>query len=209
MKKSFLARIVFINLVVLSGLIGNAQILRADTNQIKNSELAKVLEPKDTTKAKYKIIPRVATIRSAMVPGWGQIYNRQYWKVPLVAAAFGVNIYFIVDNNQKYVRFLSSYKTAYNLSSTATVPVVDFDGTTRELTAAQLKKRVDVYRRYRDGSYLILLVVWAANIVDANVTAHLKTFDLTDDISLKVQPSLSSPNVMSPVFGAKLTLAFK
>ena len=65
------------------------------------------------------------------------------------------------------------------------------------------------YRKNRDGSYLILLAVWAANIVDANVTAHLKTFDMTDDISLKIQPTFSSPDIMEPVFGAKLILAFK
>jgi hypothetical protein len=152
-----------------------------------------------------------------MVPGWGQFYNRQYWKLPLVAGAFAVNIYFIVQNNNKYLYYREQLKGAIDANvTTKTVYLYDtkddIDLTkrvSRDYSQDQLSNIVSGYRKNRDGSYLILFAVWAANIVDANVTAHLKTFDMTDDISLKIQPTFSSPDIMEPVFGAKLILAFK
>jgi hypothetical protein len=151
-----------------------------------------------------------------MVPGWGQIYNRQYWKLPLVAAAFAVNIYFIVYNDTRYHYYKGYLGQTYPPQSFATVNVPLFNNFNekgeqvfREFNQATLNNAVAGYRKNRDGSYLILLAVWAANIVDANVTAHLKTFDMTDDISLKIQPNFSSPDIMEPILGAKLILAFK
>ena len=184
-----------------------AQILKADTIQIPKDDLTKVAKSLDSGKKQYKIIPRIATIRSAMVPGWGQIYNRQYWKLPILAAGFGVNVYFIIHNNENYQLFRSNYQelTAKGLTSV----LVNYNGITRDMTAAQLKAGTQYYHRYRDTAILFILVIWAANIIDANVTAHLKTFDLTDDISMKVQPAVTTPFMNSPAFGAKITLALK
>lgn len=192
---------------LLTSFFVQAQTLKVDTVQIPKEDLAKVSKSLDTGKKQYKIIPRIATIRSAMVPGWGQIYNRQYWKLPILAAGFGVNIYFIIHNNENYQLFRSNYQelTAKGLTS---VPVT-YNGITRDMTAAQLKAGTQYYHRYRDTAILFVLVIWAANIIDANVTAHLKTFDLTDDISMKVQPAVTTPFMNSPVFGAKITLALK
>ena len=191
------------------------QVIRIDTSKIVNiDKKIKVYSKQDSLKKFYKIIPRTATIRSAMVPGWGQVYNRQYWKLPFVAGAFAVNIYFIVRNDMRYHYYRNILGTTYAGGTTATattfkVPIYDDLASIREYNQDQLNNIVAGYRKNRDGSYLILLAVWAANIVDANVTAHLKTFDMTDDISLKIQPTFSSPDIMEPVFGAKLILAFK
>ena len=191
------------------------QVIRIDTSKIVNiDKKIKVYSKQDSLKKFYKIIPRTATIRSAMVPGWGQVYNRQYWKLPLVAGAFAVNIYFIVRNDMRYHYYRNILGTTYAGGTTATattfkVPIYDDPASIREYNQDQLNNIVAGYRKNRDGSYLILLAVWAGNIVDANVTAHLKTFDMTDDISLKIQPTFSSPDIMEPVFGAKLILAFK
>ena len=191
------------------------QVIRIDTTKIVNiDKKIKVYSKQDSLKKFYKIIPRTATIRSAMVPGWGQVYNRQYWKLPLVAGAFAVNIYFIARNDMRYHYYRNILGATYagGTTSTATtfkVPIYDDPASIREYNQDQLNNIVAGYRKNRDGSYLILLAVWAANIVDANVTAHLKTFDMTDDISLKIQPTFSSPDIMEPVFGAKLILAFK
>ena len=193
------------------------QVIRIDTTKIVNiDKKIKVYSKQDSLKKFYKIIPRTATIRSAMVPGWGQVYNRQYWKLPLVAGAFAVNIYFIVYNDTRYHYYKGYLGQTYPPQSIATVNVplynsVDSEGKQvyRDFNQDTLNNAVAGYRKNRDGSYLILLAVWAANIVDANVTAHLKTFDMTDDISLKIQPTFSSPDIMEPVFGAKLILAFK
>lgn len=191
------------------------QVIRIDTSKIVNvDKKIKVYSKQDSLKKFYKIIPRTSTIRSAMVPGWGQVYNRQYWKLPLVAGAFAVNIYFIARNDMRYHYYRNILGETYagGTAPTATtfkVPIYDDPANIREYNQDQLNNIVAGYRKNRDGSYLILLAVWAANIVDANVTAHLKTFDMTDDISLKIQPNFSSPDIMEPVFGAKLILAFK
>lgn len=193
----------------------DGQVIRIDTSKIVNiSKKIRVYSKEDSLKKFYKIVPRTATIRSAMVPGWGQFYNRQYWKLPIVAGAFAVNIYFIARNDMRYHYYKNILGNTYangttSPSTTFNVPLYDDARTVREYNQDQLNNIVAGYRKNRDGSYLILLAVWAANIVDANVTAHLKTFDMTDDISLKIQPTFSSPDMMEPIFGAKLILAFK
>jgi hypothetical protein len=202
----------YINLVVMAlclafGFSTSAQTSKVDTN---HAVVQKSIS-KDSLKSSYKIIPRVATLRSAMVPGWGQIYNRQKWKLPFIAAAFGVNIYFIAYNDIRYHYYENLYGSFFPTDgSTAptSIPILMPDGSTVQREKASVKRIVDGYRRNRDFSYLFLIVTWAANIVDANVTAHLKTFDLTDDISLKVQPTISNPRITEPVFGAKLTFDF-
>jgi Family of unknown function (DUF5683) len=193
------------------------QSIKMDSSfSMKIDTTIKKLSKKDSLKKYYKIIPRLSTIRSAMVPGWGQITNRQYWKLPIVAGAFAVNIFFIVYNDTRYhyyKRYLGlTYATEGNPFpiTSVNVPIYnDPNNSTRDFDQAQLNNAVSGYRRNRDGSYLLLAVTWAANIIDANVTAHLKTFDITDDISMKIQPTFSSPEIAQPVFGAKLTLAFK
>ncbi len=193
------------------------QIINIDTSKIVNvGKKIRIYSKEDSLKKFYKIVPRTATLRSLMVPGWGQVYNRQIWKVPFVAAAFAVNIYFILYNDTRYNYYKGYLGQTYPPQSIALVNVPLYDNfdnegkqVYREFNQATLNNAVAGYRKNRDGSYLILFAVWAANIVDANVTAHLKTFDMTDDISLKIQPTFSSPDIMEPVFGAKLILGFK
>lgn len=190
-----------------------SQKIVVDTSKITVKDtLVKKLSKKDSLKKFYKIIPRISTIRSAMVPGWGQINNRQPWKLPFIAGAFGVNIFFIIYNDTRYHYYKDYLQQASDqgLASTATLSVPLYNQSiSRDYNSNQLNTIVSGYRRNRDGSYLLLAVVWVANIIDANVTAHLKTFDMTDDISLKIQPTITSPDMATPVFGAKLTFAFK
>ncbi len=212
-----------------------SQSISVDTSKLVRLEnIKKVLTKQDSIKKGLKIIPRMSTIHSAMVPGWGQIDNRQYWKLPLVAGAFGTAIFFIAYNDIRYHHYRSFLQQSYipvfpnqNPSSKTKVIIYNTflkneDGSdakdsngnlipaTREFDQNQLNSIVGGYRKNRDGSYLLLFVAWAANIVDANVTAHLKTFDVSDDISLKIQPTFSNPEFgMMPIYGAKLTLAFK
>ena len=207
-------------LVLLIFLLGfifyiQGQSIKVDSSiTFKKDTLIQKLSKKDSLKKYYKIIPRLSTIRSAMVPGWGQITNRQYWKLPIIGVAFGVNIFFIVANDTRYHYYRNylglTYQSSGNPFPITNVSVPKYeDGIPRDLNQDQLNSVVSYHRRFRDFSYLFLVVTWAANIIDANVTAHLKTFDITDDISFKIQPTFSSPDIAQPVFGAKLTLAFK
>jgi hypothetical protein len=193
------------------------QSIKVDTSFfVKKDSVIQKLSKKDSLKKYYKIIPRLSTIRSAMVPGWGQYTNRQYWKLPIVAGAFAVNIFFIIYNDTRYHYYKNYLGLTYQTDgnpfpiTSVNVPIYkDANNTTRDYNQDQLNNIVSNYRRNRDGSYLLLAVTWAANIIDANVTAHLKTFDITDDISFKIQPTFSSPGIIEPVVGAKFILAFK
>jgi hypothetical protein len=164
----------------------------------------------------YKIIPRQATLKSLMIPGWGQLYNRQYWKLPLVAGAF-ITLGMIANYNQ--VRY-SKYRDYYYLVSVhpedpkyvppATVAVPYEDGVTRDLDVNQLKRINDGFRRNRDYTYIGMVLAWALNVVDANVSAHLKTFDVSDDLSLYVKPIMEiDPLSQGMVSGLSLSFNFK
>jgi Family of unknown function (DUF5683) len=228
-------KLLFLIIVINFSTKIQSQSISVDTNKsVKLENFKKVLTKQDSIKKGFKIIPRMSTIHSALVPGWGQIDNRQYWKLPIVAGAFGTVAFFIIYNDKRYQYYKNYLKDTYipifpsqNPPSKVFVTLYntyqkDGDGNeikdangnpvpvTREFNQDQLNNAVSGYRRNRDYSYLFLLVAWAANIVDANVTAHLKTFDVTDDISLKIQPTLTNPEFgMMPIYGAKLTLAFK
>ncbi|WP_157580282.1 DUF5683 domain-containing protein [Rudanella lutea] len=159
------------------------------------------------------IIPRKATLRSIMLPGLGQAYNRDFWKIPLIYAGIGTSIYFLVDNNREYLKFENAYRVAYNDTTngpgqgTALVYIRSRNSEQR-LGVAQLKSATSTYQRYRDMNVIITVALWALNAIEANVAAHLKTFDLSDDLSLRIRPNLRSVSGTT-VPGVRLTLNFK
>ncbi len=165
---------------------------------------------------KNKIIPRVSTLHSLMVPGWGQINNRQYWKLPLVAGAF-ISLGLIANyNHVRYMKYRDYYyivsphteDPTYVPPSTVAVPYED--GVIRDLDVNQLKRLNDGFRRNRDYTYIGIVVAWAFNVVDANVSAHLKTFDVSDDISLKIKPNFEFDPISKGMFSSvSLTFNFK
>jgi hypothetical protein len=178
-------------------------------NQVKKDSVK-------VTNMPYKIIPRQATLKSLMIPGWGQLYNRQYWKLPLVAGAF-ITLGMIANYNQ--VRY-SKYRDYYFVVSVhpedpkyvppATVAVPYEDGVTRDLDVNQLKRINDGFRRNRDYTYIGMVLAWALNVVDANVSAHLKTFDVSDDLSLHVKPIMEiDPLSQAMVSGLSISFNFK
>jgi len=161
-----------------------------------------------------KIIPRQATIRSIILPGLGQLYNRDYWKIPMVYAGLGASIYFLIDNNRQYLLYEDAYRVAYNDitkgvgNGTATI-YIRSRKSEQELGVAQLKRATSIYRGYRDLNVIITIAIWALNAVEANVAAHLKTFDLSDDLSLRVQPNLHPTITGTSVPGVRLTINWK
>ena len=183
---------------------------REETLEIKDSVILK------TEVKPFKIIPRQATIKSAIIPGWGQLYNRQYWKLPLVAGAF-ITLGLIANfNHERYMKYRDFYyivsphteDPSYVPPSTVAVPYED--GVIRDLDVNQLKRLNDGFRRNRDYTYIGMVLAWTFNVVDANVSAHLKTFDVSDDISLKVKPTVDyQPFSQSLVSGITLSFNFK
>ncbi|MEZ0539631.1 DUF5683 domain-containing protein [Fibrella arboris] len=158
-----------------------------------------------------KIVPKRAAILSLMLPGLGQIYNGQKWKVPFIYAGFGTFGYFIVDFTSKYKTYLAGYTEAYNKPD---VPGQDPSRTKtafvygNERSLNYLKASVDYWRRWRDYNIIFTALFWGLNVVDANVTAHLKTFDISDSLTLKYDPVIL-PSVSGFVPGIRLTMNFK
>ncbi len=202
--------------------VGNSVLTNTDSTSLDSPDTLRVTAKQEA--AIHKIIPRKATIRSLMLPGLGQAYNRQYYKIPFIYAGFGVMGYLFVryralakEAEVGYRRLLygdkvgSDYETGLDLGlyppnivgdillvkvpnqkvEEVEIGVSPFsDNKVVFRTTANAKNAYDTFRRYRDLNLLLSGVLWAINIVEANVAAHLKTFDLTDDISMRVDPNV-------------------
>lgn len=176
---------------------------------VKDTTMLNVLLQKiDSTHIKpFKINPKLATKKSAMLPGWGQVYAKQYWFIPIIYAGFGASAYSILFNAKRY----QAFRTAYFLASDtkATEGEVTINKVTKKYSVSVLKLGTNYYRRYRDLSWLSIPVVWAINILEINVAAHLKSFDMSDDISMKIEPSFEPSYTGLPTLGGKVVFAFK
>lgn len=122
-----------------------------------------------------------ASILSAVVPGAGQVYNKKYWKVPIIYASLATSIYFIKDNQNKLTTYHDAYITR---SNGGTDDYIDIYNNSQLLTI------VDYYERNRDVSYIIAGAIYLLNIVDASVDAHLFDFDISEDLSLNTTPKI-------------------
>lgn len=140
---------------------------------------------------KQQHVPQKATRRSAILPGWGQIYNGQYWKLPLVYAAIGIPAYTFVYNNTWYKKTRDAYDIVVNQD---TARYDEIDPKLQGLDAESLQYYRNDFRRNRDYSVLFFLIAWGLNVVDATVSGHLKAFDISDDLSMKVHPQYNPLN---------------
>ena len=155
-----------------------------------------------------------ATTLACIFPGAGQIYNRSYWKVPFVVGGFASMIYCIDWNNRGFQRF----KKAYNLLSDydehpenyPNGPTDEFHG---RYSADFIKNLRDNYRRNRDLCIILSGALYVLQIIDAHVDAHLKDYDISDDLSMNLEPLVNYTYVPTlqgnrPVFGFNLSLNF-
>ncbi len=125
-----------------------------------------------------------AAIYSALLPGLGQAYNGEYWKIPVYYTGLLAAGYFVYFNNLNYVRFKRIYTEATNPDISYTGPV----------TSDQAKYYKDSYRRLRDYSIVALGLVYILQIIDANVFAVMYDFEVTDDISIRMEPTVITPD---------------
>ncbi len=125
--------------------------------------------------------PRKATIWALTLPGAGQIYNKKYWKVPILYAGFAGLGYAVAFNQGEYKRFGDDYKKAVD-DDPNTVP--DY-----QASAEQLRDKRNYYKKYRDLSIIGIAALYALQALDANVDAHLSSFDVNDDLSFNLAPS--------------------
>jgi len=170
------------------------------TGGIPEPEVLPAPTARDTLDWRQRHSPRKASILSAVAPGAGQIYNRKYWKAPIVWAGLGTAVYFINDNTREYKR----YRTAYLALVDGDPDTVDeFEG---QFSPEQVLNVTDTYRRWRDLSYIAFGLVYMLNVVDASVDAHFVRFDVGRDLTMGVGPSLSTAALGVPGLSLALTL---
>jgi hypothetical protein len=160
---------------------------------------------------KWKPDPQRALWLALVIPGGGQIYNRKYWKLPIIYGGFVGCIYAMMWNNMMY----KDYSQAY-------IDITDSDPTTasynkflhlgRQITPANeeryikiFKSRKDKYRRWRDLSFFCMIGVYAVSVIDAYVDAELSSFDISKDLSMKVRPTvIGNRSSQNPLYATSL-----
>jgi len=142
--------------------------------------------------------PRTATIRSAILPGWGQYYNKKYWKIPLVYGAIGTCAGLFYYNLNEYHEFRDAYKDRLAGNPNPKYAYLD----NNRLIQAQR-----FYQRNRDLSLLLTVAFYALNIIDANVDAHLGQFNVNSNLSLRpeIKPD---EQYIRPTFGVAFNYQF-
>ena len=140
------------------------------------------------------------TTWAMLLPSSGQIINKKYWKAPIVLAGLGASIYYVIDNSTEMNLFLENWE--YETDGDAFYMSINDDGKTVRVltessltdnngnlyTESNLKDGAYFYRRNRDLSYLSFFGVYLLSVIDANVDAHMKFFDASEDISMRVIP---------------------
>lgn len=180
----------------------------------KDTMAVKVVRGVDSTFLNHS--PRKAAIRSAIIPGWGQVYNKQIWKVPIVYGALGTTAAVFVYNIKNYRDFRFAYQAKYNASKlpqgSPRADSADFFKIRPELRdnpnwdLVNLRLYRDEFRKNIDYSVLVFILFWGLNVADAAAAAHLRTFDVSPDLSLQIKPGRS---YMGGTHGLSLVLAFK
>ena len=139
--------------------------------------------------------PTKATWLALVIPGGGQIYNRKYWKLPIVYGGFAGCAYALTWNGKMYKDYQAAYVDAVNekwdsSSITDLLPPGYIDRVSHSQITETLRKRKDTYRRWRDLSIFAFIGVYLISVVDAYVDAELSNFDIGPDLSMKVEPTL-------------------
>lgn len=155
-----------------------------------------------------------ATTLSFICPGAGQVYNKSYWKVPIVIGGM-VSMAYVIDwNTRGFKRYRDAYKLRADFDAN---PGKYPDGVSKDefqgrYPASYLKNLRDAYRRNRDLSIILTAAVYAFQIMDAHVDAHLKDFDVSDDLTVRVEPMFDYQYLpmygANPVYGLNLNFSF-
>ncbi|GAB3421531.1 DUF5683 domain-containing protein [Niabella aquatica] len=159
---------------------------------------------RETDSAKLKDprarIPRKAAIRSAVLPGWGQVYNKKIWKLPFVYGAIGGTGYYFFYNVKWYKDFRDGVRVVDALARSTSSPKDSsgYKGLDRVVRLTYENTGIETLRYYRDDfrrdaaySAIYFLIAWGLNVIDATVDAHLSSFDISPDLAFKIQPGYS------------------
>ena len=184
-------QIFIIGICILLASTVNAQHLQGDTLHIESLKHERVVSPKK------------AAMLSAVLPGLGQIYNRKYWKLPILYGGIGLMVYGLSWNNKTYIEYRNAYVDwSYEMDGVPNnqryLDILSIDTQASLLNGdidedwflEQLENKKDSYRRDRDLLIFGSIALYVLNILDASVDAHLSDFDISEELSMKIEPSI-------------------
>ena len=193
--------------------------IKADSSRIEaaaDSTVRSVMLAADSlpkpAQIKMEFKPDPKAVLMALVPGLGQIYNRKFWKLPIVYGGLMGCMYAVTWNNRNYQDYSTAYKDIMMDAEEPNRPVEEFHTSWQDFLGVgydpkewvtntnfqtQLKNRKDYYRRYRDLSIIITVGVYALSIIDAYVDAQLFDFDISPDLSMHWEPSVTPQTAYS------------
>lgn len=138
-----------------------------------------------------------ASVLSTVIPGAGQVYNKKYWKVPIVYATMGTALYFANENMQSFKKYKNALENRNNGQEDLYPNVSD----------SEMLTVIDFYQRNRDISYILTAVAYILNIVDASVDAHLFDFNINENLSVSTQTTINTNfNNIQPVLSFQIKL---
>ena len=170
-----------------------------DTDTLKKSPL----KVRDSLS---KHIPRIATRRSAILPGWGQAYNHEYWKIPIVYGILAIPITLFFYNDSYYKKTKFAFEARFKQANGDTSDVAAIDPELVNLGIVSLQTYRNAFRKNRDYSILWFFLAWGLQVADATVFAHLNQFDVSNDLTMQVKPQF---NPLSMSTGLTLSFNFK
>lgn len=174
-----------LNTVLSDSLVERKEAQLSERTQVV-APVTRSMQDEPEIKKPFQPNPKKSALFAAIVPGTGQIYNRQYWKVPVVYGLAGVAVYFLVDNTTQYRK----YRKAYVSRLTNPAYVDEYTGVR---TINDLQTLQDYYKKNLDLTYLLTGVGYALQVIDALAFAHLKNFDVSPNLSMRMAP-VAAPN---------------
>ncbi len=196
-------------------IIASAQEVPASTQDSLDMDLPSeeiLIDEKIEKRPVNPLAPSKAAFYSAILPGLGQVYNKRYWKVPIVYAAIGTGIYAYNFNNDEYNRFRDAFKRRragftddefYDINNSGIVPG------SPDISDQALQDAQERAQRDRDLALAITIGLYVLNIVDANVDAHLKQFNVDEDLAFDFKPYIEyMPVSTDPHYGMALVIKF-
>lgn len=215
-------------LLIISLLIGfvEAKAIHMPDTVVVKEQLTDTLVIKEV-KEKEPHSPHKATIYAMVLPGWGQIYNRQWWKLPILYGGIGATVYGISWNSTQFKKYKTAFKD-YSLYLEEKAKDPDFPypenpswdklylgGDAEDFTPQQqsnfknlLKNKKDNFKRNRDLLYIVMGGIYALQIIDACVFAHFYDFEINEDLSLNVEPHTFFTPAAGNMVGLTLSLNF-
>ncbi|ATA73501.1 MULTISPECIES: DUF5683 domain-containing protein [Capnocytophaga] len=195
----------FLILLFLGGYVAKAQ----QTNLSDTLKISTVEDKKEVRQVTWNtdpLSPARAAFYAAILPGLGQAYNKSYWKMPIVYVAIGTPIYFYIANTREFNRYQAAYKRRAAGFTDDEFYGNRPDGQPR-LSTDGLRRAQQFYRRNQELSLLITIGLYALNIVDANVDAHLKQFNVDEKLSFEPFIEINEFTAQ-PQFGLSVQVRF-